>query len=80
VTTNQREALNTPSRDNIEFIIETIKSKLQVVNTAAINPKSFDTDQYEDLLDLYDFISRKERFTMNEIESIIDELGKIRKR
>lgn len=75
-----REALGEASREHIEFIIEEIKKRLQVVNTAAINPKSFDTDNYEDLLDLYDFVVKRERFTMSEIESIISELGQLRKR
>jgi uncharacterized protein YfkK (UPF0435 family) len=75
-----RTELEKTSRENIELIIEYIKKKLQVVNTAAISAKSFDTDQYEDLLDLYDFLNKKERFTMSEMESIIAELGKMRKR
>jgi uncharacterized protein YfkK (UPF0435 family) len=75
-----RAELEHTSRENIEFIVEYIKKRLQVVNTAAISAKSFQTDQYEDLLDLYDFLAKKERYTMSEIESIIDELGKMRKR
>jgi uncharacterized protein YfkK (UPF0435 family) len=75
-----RVELEHTSRENIEYIVEYIKKRLQVVNTAAISAKSFQTDQYEDLLDLYDFLAKKERYTMSEIESIIDELGKMRKR
>jgi uncharacterized protein YfkK (UPF0435 family) len=80
VVSKTRAELEETSRENIELIIEYIKKKLQVVNTAAISAKSFDTDQYEDLLDLYDFLNKKERFTMSEMESIIAELGKMRKR
>lgn len=75
-----RVDLEHTSRENIEFIVEYIKKRLQVVNTAAISAKSFNTDQYEDLLDLYDFLAKKERYTMSEIESVIDELGKLRKK
>ncbi|EGL81702.1 protein of unknown function DUF1128 [Caldalkalibacillus thermarum TA2.A1] len=80
VTEKQREALEKPSRENIEYIIEWIKKKVNVVNTAAINPKSFDTDHYEDLLDLYDIMRKKDQFTMSELDSILTELGKMRKR
>lgn len=66
--------------ENIEYVIEQIKKKLQVVNTGAINAKSFDTDQYEDLLDLYQYVTKKDSFTMSEMESIAAELGKLRKR
>lgn len=48
-----RIELEHTSRENIEFIVEYIKKRLQVVNTAAISAKSFQTDQYEDLLDLF---------------------------
>nr|WP_237700225.1 DUF1128 domain-containing protein [Caldalkalibacillus thermarum] len=80
MTEKQREALEKPSRENIEYIIEWIKKKVNVVNTAAINPKSFDTDHYEDLLDLYDIMRKKDQFTMSELDSILTELGKMRKR
>jgi uncharacterized protein YfkK (UPF0435 family) len=80
IVSKTRADLEHTSRENIELIIEYIKKKLQVVNTAAISAKSFDTDQYEDLLDLYDYLNKKERFTIGEMESIIAELGKMRKR
>lgn len=80
MTNKTRTELEQTSRENIEYIVEWFKSKLQVVNTAAMSSKSFDTDQYEDLLELYDLMSKKERFTMNEIEGIIDELGRMRKK
>jgi uncharacterized protein YfkK (UPF0435 family) len=72
--------LKEASRENIEYMIEYIKKKLQVVNTGAISAKSFDTDQYEDLVDLYQFVTMKESFTMSEMESIVAELGKLRKK
>lgn len=75
-----RADLEEASRENIEFIIDYIKSSLKVVNAAAINPKSFDTDHYDDLLDLYEYMSKKDRFTMSEMESIITEIGNIRKK
>lgn len=75
-----RADLEEASRENIEYIIEFIKKKLQVVNVAAISAKSFETEKYEDLLDIYEFMSKKERFTMSEMESIVDELGRLRKR
>ncbi|MDQ0340351.1 uncharacterized protein YfkK (UPF0435 family) [Caldalkalibacillus uzonensis] len=80
MTGKPREALEEASRENIEYIIEWIKKKVNVVNTAAINPKSFDTDQYEDLLDLYELMRKKNHFTMSELDSILTELGKMRKR
>ncbi|GAA0383005.1 DUF1128 domain-containing protein [Bacillus horti] len=75
-----REELQDVSRENIEYIFDYMKSKLQVVNTAAVSAKSFDTDQYEELLDLYEFLCMKESFSMSEMQSIVSELGKLRKK
>lgn len=75
-----REELQEASRENIEYIFEYMKSKLQVVNTAAVSAKSFDTDQYDELLDLYEFLTMKDAFSMSEMQSIVSELGKLRKK
>lgn len=75
-----REDLQEISRENIEYIFDYMKTKLQVVNTAAVSAKSFDTDQYEELLDLYEFLTMKESFSMSEMQSIVSELGKLRKK
>lgn len=75
-----RAELAEQSRENIEYIFDWFKQKLKVVNTGAISAKSFDTENYAELLDLYEFMSRKESFTMNEIEGIVAELGSMRKK
>lgn len=68
------------SRENIEMIITNIKEKLQVVNGGAMRPESFDTDSYEDLVDIYEMIMGKTSFSVSEIDAIITELGKLRKK
>ena len=67
------------TRDNIEYMLEAIKTKLQIVNAGALNAKSFDTDQYEDLRDIYEMIERKSSFSVSELDAIVTELGKLRK-
>ncbi|OIJ13196.1 hypothetical protein BKP37_11875 [Anaerobacillus alkalilacustris] len=68
------------SRDNIEFMISNIKEKMQVVNGGALRPESFDTDHYEDLVDIYEMIMSKKSFSVSEIDAIVSELGKLRKK
>ncbi|OIJ17804.1 hypothetical protein BKP45_19775 [Anaerobacillus alkalidiazotrophicus] len=68
------------SRDNIEFMISNIKEKMQVVNGGAMRPESFDTDRYEDLVDIYEMIMSKKSFSVSEIDAIVSELGKLRKK
>lgn len=67
------------SRENIEFMITNIKEKLQVVNSGAMRPESFDTNNYEDLVDIYEMIMKKKSFSVSEIDAIVSELGKLRK-
>ncbi|MFC0473141.1 DUF1128 domain-containing protein [Halalkalibacter kiskunsagensis] len=71
--------LDVNTRDNIEFMLDEIKNKLQIVNAAALNSKSFDTDQYEDLRDIYEMIQKKSSFSVSELDAIVTELGKLRK-
>ena len=71
--------LSVNSRDNIEFMIEGIKDKLQIVNAGALNAKSFDTEQYEDLRDIYEMIQKKQSFSVSELDAIVSELGRLRK-
>lgn len=68
------------SRQNIDFIITNIKEKLHVVNSGAMRPESFDTDSYEDLVDIYEMIMSKKSFSVSEIDAIVSELGKLRKK
>ncbi|MBP1933929.1 DUF1128 domain-containing protein [Ammoniphilus resinae] len=72
--------LENPSRENIAFIMDGIKKKLTMVNTSVMNPDSFELEVYEDLLYLYQMISKKDRFSISEMEAIVTELGSMRKK
>ncbi|MDT8859058.1 DUF1128 domain-containing protein [Alkalihalobacillus sp. MEB130] len=71
--------LDVNTRDNIEYMIEEIKNKLQIVNAGALNSKSFDTEQYEELRDIYEMIQKKSSFSVSELDAIVTELGRLRK-
>ncbi|WP_064094195.1 DUF1128 domain-containing protein [Rossellomorea aquimaris] len=71
--------LSQNTTENIEFMITSIKEKLNVVNAGAIKPEHFDEEMYEDLHDLYVMVDRKDRFSPSEMTAIIEELGKLRK-
>ncbi|RXI98038.1 DUF1128 domain-containing protein [Anaerobacillus alkaliphilus] len=72
--------LKETSRENIEFMITNIKEKLQVVNSGAMRAESFDTDNYEDLVEFYEMIMNKKSFSVSEIDAIVSELGRLRKK
>ncbi|WP_062048638.1 DUF1128 domain-containing protein [Bacillus sp. JCM 19034] len=71
--------LDTQSKENIEYMLESIKDKLQIVNASALNSKNFDTEHYEDLRDIYLHVQKKSNFSVSELDAIVTELGQLRK-
>ncbi|MEH7386922.1 DUF1128 domain-containing protein [Bacillus sp. JJ1521] len=71
--------LSQKSVENVEFMIEKIKEKLKVLNFGAIKPSHFDEEMYEELKDIYDLTMKKNSFSPNEMQAIVEELGSLRK-
>ena len=71
--------LETPSKENVAYIVDEIKSRLKLVNTAIIDPEDFELDKYDELLALYRMIQKKGTLTPMELEGILAELGGLRK-
>jgi len=71
--------LNEPSVENIHHIIDALKDKLRMVNADAMRPESFDQSNYEDLLDLYNLVMKRDSFSLSEMHAIVSELGSLRK-
>ncbi|WP_239618478.1 DUF1128 domain-containing protein [Cohnella mopanensis] len=70
--------LNQPSQQNVEYMIEAIKTKLRMATGAAMQASSFTAEKYEDLKDIYDMVNSKDRFSISEVEALVSELGKLR--
>ena len=71
--------LNTPSIENVIFMIEQIKEKLRMVNVDAMQSDKFDESKYEDLQYLYEMVMKRDSFSPSEMEAIVAELGTLRK-
>ena len=71
--------LSKKSPENIEHIISSIQEKLQMINAAAMRPESFTDSSYEDLVEIYDMVMSKERFSPREMQAIVEELGNLKK-
>ena len=65
--------------ENVEFMIEQIKEKLKVLNLGAIKPSHFDENMYDELKDIYDLVMKKDSFSPNEMQALVEELGNLRK-
>ncbi|MBW7476767.1 DUF1128 domain-containing protein [Paenibacillus oenotherae] len=70
--------LNEATQENVEFMIEAIKNKLRMATGAAMQATHFNMDQYEDIKDLYEVVSSKDKFSISEVEALVSELGKLR--
>jgi len=68
---------NTP--ENVDFMIEKIKERLNVMNIGAIKSSHFDAEMNEELKDIYEMIMKKNNFSPNELQAIAEELGNLRK-
>jgi len=67
------------SLTNAEYMIEQIKNKLRMASGAALTAKQFDLEQYEDLKDIYEHVIGKPYISVNEMDAIVSELGRLRK-
>ncbi|MFF2886591.1 DUF1128 domain-containing protein [Paenibacillus sp. NPDC057967] len=72
--------LDQHTQENVEIMIEAIKTKLRMASGAAMQASNFNVDQYEDIKELYDIVNAKERFSISEVEALVSELGKLRKK
>lgn len=70
--------LSAPTQQNVEYMIEAIKTKLRMATGAAMQASSFSIDKYEDIKDIYDMVVSKDRFSISEVEALVSELGKLR--
>ncbi|MCA1032603.1 DUF1128 domain-containing protein [Bacillus timonensis] len=65
--------------ENVDFMIEKIKEKLKVLNLGAIKSTHFDEEMYAELKDIYDLVMKKNSFSPNEMQALVEELGNLRK-
>ncbi|KKC47568.1 DUF1128 domain-containing protein [Paenibacillus sp. D9] len=70
--------LSQPTQENVEFMIEAIKTKLKMATAAAMQASSFGPGCYEDIRELYEIVSSKSNFSISEVEALVSELGKLR--
>ncbi|MCA0988044.1 DUF1128 domain-containing protein [Guptibacillus algicola] len=70
--------LSNKTEENLTFMVEGIKEKLQVINSSMIKPESFDLSTYEDIHEIYTMVNKKDSLTPGEMQALLAELGKLR--
>lgn len=67
---------NTP--EAVDYMVEGIKTKLNVMNIGAIKSSHFNADMYDELHEIYQMVMKKAKFSPREMEEIAEELGRLR--
>ncbi|ANF98249.1 MULTISPECIES: DUF1128 domain-containing protein [Paenibacillus] len=70
--------LSQPTTENLEVMIEAIKTKLRMASGAAMQASAFSLDQYEDIHEVYDIVMNKPNLSISEVEALVSELGRLR--
>ncbi|AIQ14489.1 DUF1128 domain-containing protein [Paenibacillus durus] len=71
--------LSTPTQSNVEYMIESIKTKLKMASAAAMQSSAFSLDKYEDIRDIYEVVMDSDRLSISQVEALVSELGRLRK-
>lgn len=72
--------LSVKSDENIDYMLTKIKKKLQLVNEGMIQSENYDTDQYQEIREIYELVMSKPSVSISEMEAILGELGQLRKK
>lgn len=70
--------LTIKSEENLAFMVESIKEKMQVINAGMIKPESFNLSSYDDIHEIYVMLNKKQSLSVAEMQAILAELGKMR--
>ncbi|ECB9787648.1 DUF1128 domain-containing protein [Listeria monocytogenes] len=71
--------LETPSQENLNFMLTEITTKLKMVNVGVFENLELDSVDYNALIDIYQLIKRKSNFSPREMQLFAEELRQIRK-
>ena len=76
---NEVADLSVKSTEIIKFMINAIQEKLQMINSSALRADSFPDSSYDDLVEIYEMVMSKNRFSPSEMQAIVEEIGNLRK-
>ncbi|EIM5113177.1 DUF1128 domain-containing protein [Listeria monocytogenes] len=71
--------LETPSQENLNFMLTEITTKLKMVNVGVFENLELDSVDYNALVDIYQLIKRKSTFSPSEMQLFAEELRRVRK-
>jgi uncharacterized protein YfkK (UPF0435 family) len=72
--------LTNQNHENLAFMIESLKKKLQLVNSGLIQPEDYELNKYDDIKELYDMVMKMPSFSIRDMEGIVEELASLKKK
>ncbi|MDR7074535.1 DUF1128 domain-containing protein [Fictibacillus barbaricus] len=72
--------LTIENHENMSYMIESLKKKLQIVNSGIIQPEDYELNKYEDVKELYEMVMKMPSFSIRDMESIVEELASLKKK
>jgi uncharacterized protein YfkK (UPF0435 family) len=72
--------LSNENFENLSYMIESLKKKLQIVNSGIIQPEDYELNKYEDIKELYDMVMKMPSFSIRDMESIVEELASLKQK
>ncbi|MFE1244538.1 DUF1128 domain-containing protein [Fictibacillus sp. NPDC058756] len=72
--------LTNENHENLAFMIESLKKKLQLVNSGLIQPEDYELNNYDDIKELYDMVMKMPSFSIRDMEGIVEELASLKKK
>lgn len=67
------------NKESLVSLLDTLQSKLNVVNDGLFNPEDFDPEKIDELQALVHFIQSRDHLSLQENEAVISELRALRK-
>lgn len=71
--------LSEKSAENMEFMLNKITEKLNMINISVIKQSQYREEMYEELKEIYEMVMKKKSFSPSEMQAIVEELGNLRK-
>lgn len=69
--------MHTATTENVTLMLQTITTKLQMINAEVMAHRTIDLKDYEALHDIYTFVMKRTTFSTNELNMIAEELGQL---
>ncbi|MDY0405912.1 DUF1128 family protein [Virgibacillus sp. 179-BFC.A HS] len=71
--------LEVATKENLQYMLEKLAIKLQVINRSIMDVNDYDLDKYDDLKFMYDIVMQKGTLSASESQAFLDELRSVRK-